>query len=67
MSGLTATHAGPSEIDLRVAYIVPEDIWYVFPPSAFKNMKSLRLFPHPGPKGSKFEKYRNAWQWFQEK
>ena len=25
------------EIDFLVAYIVPEDIWYVFPPSAFQN------------------------------
>ena len=55
------------EIDLLVAYIVPEDIWYVFPPRAFKRMKSMRLFPRPGRKGSKFEQYREAWGWFQVK
>lgn len=50
-----------AEIDFLVAYIVPEDIWYVFPPSAFQTMKSLRLFPQRKQKVSKFEKYREAW------
>jgi hypothetical protein len=54
------------EIDLLVAYIVPEDIWYVFPPSAFQTMKSMRLFPHKGKKTSKFEQYREAWGAFYE-
>ena len=54
------SHAA-GEIDFLVAYIVPEDIWYVFPPSAFQTMKSLRLFPHHGHKTSKFEQYREAW------
>jgi hypothetical protein len=52
------------EIDLLVAYIVPEDIWYIFPPSAFVNMKSLRLFPGCKQKVSKFEQYREAWHQF---
>jgi hypothetical protein len=52
------------EIDFLVAYIVPEDIWYVFPPSAFKTMKSMRLFPYRGGKLSKFEQYREAWDAF---
>jgi PD-(D/E)XK endonuclease len=52
---------GSDEIDLLVAYIVPENIWYVFPPSAFQNMKSMRLFPYRGKKISKFEKFREAW------
>src|SRR5215813_12388197 len=34
---------GVHEIDLLVAYIVPLDIWYVFPPEAFVNM-TLRAF-----------------------
>ncbi len=54
------------EIDFLVAYIVPEDIWYVFPPSAFQNMKSMRLFPYKGKKMSKFERYREAWGAFYE-
>ena len=52
-----------SEIDLLVAYIVPEDIWYVFPPSAFQHIKGMRLFPHHKQKLSKFEQYREAWEW----
>jgi hypothetical protein len=54
------------EIDILVAYIVPEDVWYVFPASAFSTMKSLRLWPHPGKKTSKFEQYREAWHAFHE-
>ena len=52
------------EIDFLVLYIVPENIWYIFPPIAFKTMKSLRLYPHPGNKTSKFEQYREAWEAF---
>ena len=55
-----------SEIDLLVACVLPLDAWYVFPPHAFKRMKSMRLFPQPGKKISKFEKYRDAWELFQE-
>ena len=51
------------EIDLLVAYIAPEDIWYVFPPHAFRTMTSVRLFPHHGHKISKHEQYREAWEW----
>ena len=54
-----------SEIDLLVAYVVPEDAWYVFPPCAFWKMKSICLFPRAGKKGSKFEKYRDAWELFE--
>ena len=55
-----------SEIDLLVAYVVPLDAWYIFPPRAFVRIKSMRLFPRPGKKKSKFEEYREAWGWFQE-
>jgi hypothetical protein len=54
-----------SEIDLLVAYVVPEDAWYVFPPGAFQKMKSMRLFPRRGRKKSKFEEYREGWGWFE--
>jgi hypothetical protein len=53
-----------SEIDILVAYVVPLDAWYIFPPRAFVRMKSMRLFPVPGRKKSKFEQYREAWGWF---
>jgi hypothetical protein len=55
-----------SDIDLLVAYVVPLDAWYIFPPRAFVKMKSMRLFPVPGKKKSKFEEYREAWRWFEE-
>ena len=53
----------PDEIDLLVAYIVPLDIWYVFPPAAFVNMTSVHLYPNSIQKRSKFEQYREAWEW----
>ena len=56
----------PDEIDLLIAYIVPEDIRYIFPPSAFLTMKSPRLYPHHKQKTSKFEQYREAWHAFRE-
>jgi len=49
------------EIDFLVAYIVPEDIWYIFPPSAFKGMTSIQLYPYSGKRTSRFEQYREAW------
>jgi hypothetical protein len=54
------------EIDILVAYIVPENIWYIFPASAFRYMKSMRLFPTLGKRASKFEQYREAWHAFHE-
>jgi hypothetical protein len=49
------------DIDVLVAYVRPLDAWYLFPPRAFVKMKSMRLFPVPGRKKSKFEEYREAW------
>ncbi len=48
------------EIDFVVAYIVPEDLWYVIPIAACLGHKSLRFYPHGGGK-SLLEKYREAW------
>jgi hypothetical protein len=53
----------PNEIDLLIAYIVPLDIWYVFPPQAFVNMSSVHLFPNSDQRRSRFEQYREAWEW----
>jgi len=36
------------EIDVLVAYIVPEDLWYVLPVRLFRKAKSLRLYPKSG-------------------
>ena len=49
------------EIDALVAYVVPEDAWYLFPVSVARRVKSLKLFPVSRRKRSKFEKWREAW------
>jgi hypothetical protein len=49
------------EIDLLVCYLVPEDAWYVFPPSVFLGRRSVKLFGGSLRRRSKFEKYREAW------
>jgi hypothetical protein len=53
----------PDEIDLLIAYIVPLDLWYIFPPEAFVHMTSVHLFPNSTQKRSRFEPYREAWHW----
>ena len=48
------------EIDFIVAYIVPENLWYVVPIAAVASRKGLRFYPHSGRK-ARYEKYREAW------
>jgi len=50
------------DIDVLVAYIVPEDLWYVLPVSVFRRIKSMKLFPASRRRRSKFEVYREAWE-----
>jgi PD-(D/E)XK endonuclease len=50
------------EIDVLVAYIVPQAAWYVIPAEAVQGITILYLYPcgacrSPG----RFEKYREAW------
>ncbi len=47
------------EIDFLVAYIFPEDSWYVFPVAVIENRKVLCI--RPGSKRSRLEQYREAW------
>ncbi len=49
------------DIDVLVAYIVPEDLWYVLPVRLFRKIKSLKLFPKPR-RSSKYNVYREEWQ-----
>ena len=49
------------DIDFLVAYIVPEDVWYVFPIQLFKGITGARLFPSSRRRMSRYEKYREAW------
>ncbi len=50
------------EIDVLVAYIVPEDLWYVVPVTVFGKIKGMKLFPRSKRRMSKFEVYREGWQ-----
>src|SRR6185437_927378 len=49
------------EIDVLVAYVVPEEAWYVFPVSVVQGVRSLKLFPRSRKRRSRFERYREAW------
>ena len=48
------------EIDFLVAYIFPEDTWYVFPVAIVENRKCLCI--KPGSKRSPYGQYREAWR-----
>jgi PD-(D/E)XK endonuclease len=50
----------PEDIDFLVAYIFPEDAWYVFPATVAENRKMLYI--NPNWKRSKLEKFREAWK-----
>lgn len=56
-----------AEIDVLVAYVVPEDDWYVFPVSELGRLRSLKLFPGSRRKRSRFERWREAWWVFGRK
>lgn len=50
----------PEDIDFVVAYIFPEDAWYVFPATVVENRTILHI--NPNSKRSKFDIYREAWK-----
>jgi hypothetical protein len=50
------------DIDVLVAYIVPEDLWYVLPITAFRGIKGMKLFPSSRRRMSKYEVYREGWE-----
>jgi hypothetical protein len=51
-----------NEIDVIVAYLIPEDAWYVVPIGAIKGRRSLYFYPNGNQRGrAKLEKYREAW------
>jgi PD-(D/E)XK endonuclease len=50
------------EIDFFVAYIVPENIWYLIPIQSIGQRKGIRFYPHTRRQSrALFEKYREAW------
>jgi hypothetical protein len=50
------------EIDFFVAYIVPENVWYIIPIQAIGQRKGIRFHPTTRRQSkAMFEKYREAW------
>jgi len=49
------------EIDFLIAYITPENLWYVVPIAAVVSHQHLRFYPNGKGHNSRFEKYREAW------
>ena len=61
-TGSSYTIYTPAEIDFLVAYLVPEDLWYIIPASAIGHRKGIRFYPHTRhPSRAHFERYREAW------
>jgi hypothetical protein len=50
----------PEDIDFLIAYIFPEDAWYVFPATVVENRKTLCI--NPSSKRSNLGVYREAWK-----
>lgn len=50
-----------SEIDFIVAYIIPEDSWYVIPLAATRNRTSLLFRRKRDPKPGLYDQYKEAW------
>jgi hypothetical protein len=51
-----------AEIDFFVAYIVPENLWYIIPIQAIGGRKGIRFYPTTRrPSRAMYEKYREAW------
>ncbi|HEV8524855.1 MAG TPA: group I intron-associated PD-(D/E)XK endonuclease [Terriglobales bacterium] len=53
------------EVDFIVAYVVPEDAWYVIPVREVRKRYQGTVFPHITGSRSKFEKFREAWHLLQ--
>jgi hypothetical protein len=47
------------EIDYFAIYVLPEDVWYIFPARTLAGMGSVALSPHR--KGHKYERYMENW------
>ena len=51
------------EIDFLIAYIVSENLWYVFPVHLFLKTRHVKLHPFRKQPLSRYEKYREAWDY----
>jgi hypothetical protein len=51
------------EIDVLAAHVQTKDVWYLLPIEAVGQAKSLRFYPDITSRASRWEEYREAWQW----
>jgi hypothetical protein len=64
---LCQLHAGGNrlytakEIDYFAIYVLPDDVWYIFPAKTLEGMATVGVTPHR--KGSKWDRYKESW-WF---
>ncbi len=49
------------EIEAIIAYVIPEDAWYVIPIKAVPTTTNVFLAPHVYRSKAKYELYRDAW------
>ena len=49
------------EIDFLIAYIVSENLWYVFPVHLFLKIRHVKVHPFRKHPPSRYEIYREAW------
>ncbi len=48
------------QVDFFAAYVIPEDVWYIFPARVAVKMRG-RAWLFPDSPGHKYEKYKEAW------
>jgi len=66
-TGGRAVPYSPSEIDFLVAYIIPEDAWFILPITVVAHRTSLLFNPKGYPRGDGlFGAYREAWHLLRE-
>jgi hypothetical protein len=54
-----------NEIDFLIAYIAPENAWFVIPIQALLSHPSIRLYPRGSDRQGHFDQYREAWSLLQ--
>ncbi len=62
-------HYTARDIDVLVAHIVPLNLWYVVPAEELPESAILRFYPGDERRQEgrgRFEKFREAWEWFGE-
>ncbi len=60
VSGYKRVAYTPNDIDFLIAYLVPEDLWYIIPVAELKGLGTLLFYPH-GRGKARWEKYRGLW------